>query len=314
MAIFLPTKSSSRAGRFKKKLVDEAFLAEEAPVIEAKMAPFLELYRNDKLHASELVGLYVLTVLAYRFPGGWLGSKRPPLAIAHQMNFPLEKLSFEPNIQKRLASFKTIGEVFAHFALKSTPETVNRALLSWSEGSYGLELMFRIPQPHEVLHQQKQGRRVVTLLTDKKRTQHFILGERDSLSFTMHDLIHADHFYHKNECFKGQLGFYGFLDHCMKENHFESHLTNEKFASEFEYLIADMNAYAIHLFKCLKSALIFFHPEGENFYQEWSQKLTQDTQEIEALDLLNTSSFSSRHDEILLQFLNKWNGLANLTP
>ncbi len=313
MDIFSPTKSSSRAGRFKKKLVDEAFLKDEAPIIEAKMAPFLELFKAGTIQSSELTALYVLMVLSYRSPGGWLGAKRAEMSIPHQMNFPLKNLSFEPNIQKRLAEFNTIGDVFAHFALKSTPETVNRALLSWSAGSYGLELMFRIPSPEEVLHQQKQGRRVVTLLTDKKRTQHFILGERDSLSFSMHDLIHADHFYHNNECYNGQLGFYGLLDHCMKENHFDKHLQNEKFASEFEYLIADMNAYAIHLFKCLKSALVFFHPEGDNFFQNWSKKLTNNPQEIEALASLNSPAFSSQHDEILLQFLNRWNGLATLS-
>jgi hypothetical protein len=100
----------------------------------------------------------------------------------------------------------------------------------------------------------------------------------------------------------------------MQEKYFEQHLVNEKFASEFEYLIADMNAYAVHLFKCLKSALIFHHTEGEIFFQGWTNKITQNNQEQEALTLLNTPSFTFQHDELLLQFLNKWNGLANLAP
>ena len=84
--------------------------------------------------------------------------------------------------------------------------------------------MFRIPRPEEVLNQQKQGRRCVTVILDPEKAKKFILGERDALGFTMHDLIHADHFYHNNQCYQGQLGFYGFLDHCMTQNHFADHL------------------------------------------------------------------------------------------
>jgi hypothetical protein len=304
-----PTKSSSRAGRFKKKLVSEEFLRQEAPVIESQLQPILDDYHQKLLSPAELVGAYIVMVLSYRYPGVWLGAKnKSPLMDQHQLPYPIKNLFtlFEPNIQKRLASYETLGEVFNHFALKSTPLTVNRSLLKWSMGLYGLELMFRIPSPSEVLKQQIRARRCVTVLIDKMKAASYILQERDALSFTMHDLIHADHFYHDNHCFEGQLGFYGFLNHCMEENHFADYLTNPKFMAEFEYLIADMNAYAIHLFKCLKAALIFYHPQKEVGFGQWLEKLKLESHVKEALVHLNTDHYRSNDDITILQYLRKW--------
>lgn len=261
MDSILPTKSSSRAGRFKKKLVSEHALIAEAIPIQAKVAPFLDLFSSGKINQAEFTACYLLVYLSHRFPGAWPGSKRSSIKVA---GLPWRDLpfTFEPNIVKRLTNVDSLFEIFENFALKSTPLAVNRAMIEWSRGNYGLELMFRIPQPHEVLAQQKTGRRCVTTITDS-RISKYILGERDALSFTMHDLIHADHFYYHSGCYEGQLGFYNLLD--KKFSYFD--LTNEAFASEFEYLIADMNAYAIHLMKCLKSAMI--HYFNQDYFNGW---------------------------------------------
>lgn len=261
MDSILPTKSSSRAGRFKKKLVTENELLAEALPIQAKVAPFLDLFSSGKITQADFTACYLLIYLSHRFPGAWLGSKRSSEKAAG-VNWRDLPFNFEPNIVKRLADVDSLFEIFASFALKSTPLAVNRAMVEWSRGTYGLELMFRIPQPAEVLTQQKTGRRCVTTIVDS-RISKYILGERDALSFTMHDLIHADHFYHHNGCYEGQLGFYNLLDKTI--SYFD--LSNEAFASEFEYLIADMNAYAIHLMKCLKSAMI--HYFSVEYFNGW---------------------------------------------
>lgn len=265
MDSILPTKSSSRAGRFKKKLVTENALLAEALPIQAKVAPFLDLFSSGKITQADFTACYLLIYLSHRFPGAWLGSKRAAEKVPG-LSWRDLPFTFEPNIVKRLADVDSLFEIFASFALKSTPLPVNRAMLEWSRGNYGLELMFRIPRPAEVLTQQKTGRRCVTTIVDS-RISKYILGERDALSFTMHDLIHADHFYHHNGCYEGQLGFYNLLDKTI--SYFD--LTNEAFASEFEYLIADMNAYAIHLMKCLKSAMI--HYFSVEYFNGWLMEL-----------------------------------------
>ncbi len=279
MDSILPTKSSSRAGRFKKKLVTENELVLEALPIQAKVAPFLDLYSSGKITAADFTACYLLVFLSHRFPGTWLGSKRVSEKVVG-INWRDLPFTFEPNIKNRLANVDSLLEIFSSFALKSTPLSVNRAITEWSRGHYGLELMFRIPQPHEVLAQQKTGRRCVTTVIDK-RLSTYILGERDALSFTMHDLIHADHFYHHNNCYEGQLGFYNLLDKTI--SYFD--LTNDAFASEFEYLIADMNAYAIHLMKCLKSAMI--HYFSEDYFKGWLLNLNPPT----AMYALNSEAY-----------------------
>jgi hypothetical protein len=288
-------KTSSRAGRFKKKLVSEEALMIEAPAILSKVAPFQELLASTKISESDFTAAYLLLYLSHRFPGAWLGAKREQKKIP---GIPWRSLPFyfEPNIERRLKEVESLQEIFASFALKSTPLTVNRAILEWSKGNYSLELMFRIPRPHEVLDQQKLGRRCVTTVVDQ-RVSKYILGERDSLSFTMHDLIHADHFYYHNECYQGQLGFYGLLDKTI--SYFD--LSNEKFASEFEYVIADMNAYPVHLLKCLKSALI--HYFDETYFRDWLKGLNAPA----AMYALNTTTYSSQDmDREILSWLDSF--------
>lgn len=289
MTIDSHTKSSSRAGRFKKKLVTLDALTLEAPVMLAKVAPLQNL-----LTGADFVAAYIVMYLSHRYPGSWLGSKKDTKKLS---GIPWRELpfTFEPNITKRLENIHSLNEIFANFALKSTPETVNRAVLEWGTGKYGLELMFRIPSPSEVLNQQKVGRRCVTAIADK-RMSTYILGERDALSFIMHDLIHADHFYYHNECFIGQLGFYGLLDKTI--SYFD--LTNEKFAGEFEYLIADMNAYPIHLLKCLKSAMV--HYFNEDYYLNWLKPLNAPL----GMTLLNTKEYSGEMDAEILSWLDQY--------
>lgn len=277
----------------------------EGPLLEAKMAPFLDSYRAREISDYELTAIFILTSLSLRYPGSWLGAKCPSHNIEHNLTMKFPDLNLEPNIRRRLEEVENLGELFSNFALKSTPKTVNRALLQWSNGSYPLELMFRIPTPSEVLSQQKMGRRCLTVLTDSPKTTQFILGERDYLSFTMHDLIHADHFYFHPHSYQGQLGFYGLLDYGIKEAHFDLFLKNKNFKDEFEYLISDMNAYAIHLLKCLKAAILHYYSEGD-FY-EWIYKLNPEKEVTNALVELNTHSYYPlKQDEILLKWLEKW--------
>jgi hypothetical protein len=305
----LPIKSSARSGRFKKILVPEETLLEESSVIHERITPVLKAFEQGELTAAEFCSLYVMLVLSYRYPGTWAGAKlSSPLTPRHHLRASLDWLRpyLEPNIKRRLENFSTIGEVLGQFAFRSTPLSVNRSLLEWSNGVYGLELMFKIPGPWEVLNQQKLGQRCVSIILDQQRASRLILGERDALGFTMHDLIHADHFYHNNSCYQGQLGLYGFLYFCMREGHFQELKDNHGFQKEFEYLIADMNAYAIHLLKCLKSAIIYYHPLKEEFFNKWTTTLKLPTDVGIALASLNTKHYTTDQDEILLEYLLSW--------
>jgi len=120
-------KPSSRAGRFKKRLVQESQLIAEAPLIEAKLAPVLKLYRQNEISSSELTAYGIILTLSTRLPTGWLGSPCPKLGIKspHKLHAPWDIMTFGPQIQKRLEKFHSVGDIFENFALRSTPQTAH---------------------------------------------------------------------------------------------------------------------------------------------------------------------------------------------
>ncbi len=297
-------KSSSRAGRFKKKLVSADQLLTEASVIEERLAPIKTWLEQKNISEAEFTALSLVNTLAYRFPKTWLGAKSFS-GLNPSMPFPLQDLpwTFEENIQHRLRDVGNLGELFSNFALRSTPLAVNRALLKWAEGHYALKLYFRILSPLEVLKLQREGERCVTVLTKKAELERFVLGERDHLSFTMHDLIHADHFYHENKFTQGQIGFYNLLARSIEAGHFDELLPNKEFAAELDYLISDMNAYPIHLLKCLKAAIE--HYQSQSKFDEWTERLGASPEVALALRVLNTKDYQAEvSDPKLLDFLD----------
>lgn len=293
-------KPSSRSGRFKKKLISLDSLQVEVPKFLNLFHKSLELFNQKQISEAELCAHYIIISLSLRYPGTWPGASNITHNIKHQLTNPIPAhIPLEPNVQKRLEGM-CIGDLFNKFALKSTPPKVNRALLNFSTNKYPLELMFKIPTPREVLDQQKNGRRCLTLITKEKQMKDYILGERDYLGFCLHDLLHADHFYHSNLSYQGQLGLYKLLAFEMDKGVFDNLLENEKFEAEFEYIIADMNAYPIHLLKCLKSAII--HYGSKDFFDNWVKNFPV----ANHLQRLNQETYEPREeDSILLAWLNE---------
>jgi hypothetical protein len=295
MIEILPNRSPLRAGRFKKKLVSESELKLEAKPVLEEFFSLHSLLIDSKITDAEFTASYILIYLNYRFPHKWLGAYKEGERVSGT-NWRKIPFKFHPHILKRLERVESIQEIFSNFALKSTPSSVNRTIVEWSRGNYRPVLMFTIPKPPEVLMQQKAGRRCVTCIIDE-RISSYILGERDALSFLMHDLIHADHFFFQNESYHGQLGFYGLLSKTY--NYFK--LNHPKFSDEFEYIMADMNAYAIHLLKCLKSAMVYYF--DESYFEKWCTQLNPP----KALSLLNTREYlPSVMDQELLSWLSQF--------
>lgn len=296
-------KPSSRSGRFKKKLITHQQLQQEVPQFLALFEQSLSLFREDLITAPELCAHYLFTGLSIRYPGAWPGAQQTGEDIPHQLHYEFpQHIPLEPNVRKRIAGL-SMGDILNQFAFKSTPKSINRSLLHFSQGTYPLQLMFKIPTPREVLLQQKQGRRCLTLITKEKQMKEYILGERDYLGFCLHDLIHADHFYRSSMSYQGQLGLYNLLWQEMEKGIFNELLANKEFEDEFEYIIADMNAYPIHLLKCLKSAMVFYGSDED--FNRWSSQFAVKKN----LMRLNSKDYCPlNEDHLLLEWLNSYLG------
>ncbi len=78
-------------------------------------------------------------------------------------------------------------------------------------------------------------------------------------------------------------------------------MENSDFAREFDYLISDMNAYPVHLMKCLKSAMIHY---GHSDFEKWIQLMKFDERISEALFDLNSEKYRPEiQDQEILNYL-----------
>ena len=307
MNIHESKKLSSRSGRFKKKLVTADKLKEEATSHLLKIPHFIIPLESGKMKDVEFVACYILLYLSSRYPHTWLGSYQPletkPNHLLEEIKWDSLPFQFESNIQKRLKKYQTksVLEIIECFNLKSTPEVVRLTLIKWASENYQLNLMFHVPSPMEVLRLQQYGRRCVTTLVDE-RMASFVLGERDALSFTLHDLIHAHHFFKNTEFLEGQVGFYRMLLSSFED----FPLDHSGFYQEFEYLMSDMNAYPIHLLKCLESAMSFYF--DKNYFLNWTKKINAPYE----FGLLNTSHYQEGlMDHVLLDWLKGFPEVEN---
>ena len=117
------------------------------------------------------------------------------------------------------------------------------AFWGWAFADWKLLLIDYIPSVKEMLEVQKEGKRYVSLLFPKYELSKEI-GERNIVSFFIHDMIHADHFFSNSEMYHGQVSFYQELSQ-VHVKHGES--LNSKWQDDWNYLISDMNGHPTYL-------------------------------------------------------------------
>lgn len=276
-----------RSQGYKKKMVDEKWLIEEARFLR----PYFERFENQ-LSGADLLAAIIIAYLNYRYPKNWLQSQQQSPSISFGPPLKDLGLKLSPNILKRISPQDSIGSVISSFTFMATPLAVNHALQKYALKQYPLILMKNIPSPKEVLLQQAQGKRCVTYFTNEGQMNHLVLGERDPLSFLMHDLIHADHFFHESNIKQGQIGFYRQVLNLLEKGSLNSVYQEDR----FEYLISDMNAYCVHLWKGLKSIAL-------EHFDDILDYLEADLETKDVLRRLNTPAFQEPEDTLRLE---KW--------
>src|SRR6185312_474431 len=141
---------------------------------------------------------------------------------------------------------------------RGLPLSVNRALLSWHVRLFPLHLCEHTPSTEEILAWQIKGERCVSCVTDEKDLSSYILGERDPLSFVLHDLIHADHFFRDPLMAQVQVGFSRLMFELSQLPVVQTLRQEDPiFCREFDYGATDMNSHGSHLLKYLKAVFIF---------------------------------------------------------
>ncbi len=198
--------------------------------ITEKMTPFWKKWDEGLISSAELTAHFIEESIQFIQPSNWASRRRNP-SLAGQ----------RPCLQ---------------FGFRGIPESAHQSLEAWLFQKYPLVLFVEVPDVQTVLKLQSEGKRCVSVIRDPQLINHYILGERDAFSFTIHDLIHADHFFSDPRQMYIQIGFSRFMKVLAETSMIQQALhSNLRFNEQFEYAASDMNSHGAHLCKYLKAIL-----------------------------------------------------------
>lgn len=274
--------SRIRPGAYKKSLVSEEQCSTWSRDFSLRFKEALSQTNVASLSEAEFASLYVQVGLMTLRPLDWRGG-------AHN--------GFDHTLT--ISSFINL---YLNHSLRSIPISVNRSLYYWFTEKYPLKLYLEVPTSLEVLKMQTLGYRCVSCITDESLTQKYILEERDALSFALHDLIHADHFFKHPDWKNAQIGFSRWMLELYEDQSFNQWLCNDPvFAKDFFYGSSDMNSHPAHMMKYFKyimaAALL-----RKNNHPQTSSLSKNEQQELEHW-IRKTSAIGGFNDDFLQNFL-----------
>lgn len=257
--------------------------------------------------------LFTLTLCCLRRPHDWYaGRLTPPRqtdSTPDDFKFSLFHLFRELEIlwPNKLDPKISVLDFLSTVKIKPIPEAAMSGLFHFFTGDYQLEVLSYEPNPTEVLYYQIQNKRILTFDDDTTTWIDKKYGERDVLSFILHDLIHAEHFLGDSQKRQSQIGFYKFTKLILDNNLVDEFLLSAEFNNQFCYLISDMNSHIIHLLKTLR-AIIDQHNsfQNETVWHQITQLLPSQNANAQtlrdALNRINTPLFSISDAETLLDY------------
>jgi hypothetical protein len=268
---------------------------------------------TQNLSPQHEVILFTLSLCCLRRPNDWYAGQIFPSRQTHSapvdFQFSLFQLFRELGIlwPTKLDPKISILDFLATVKIKPVPEAAMSGLFHFFTGDYQLEVLNYEPSPNEVLEYQIQNKRILTFDNDATTWVHKKYGERDVLSFILHDLIHAEHFLGDSQKRQSQIGFYKFTKLILDNNLVDQFLLSAEFNKQFCYLISDMNSHIIHLLKTLRAVIDQHSPTPKD--SVWPQitllltsKNTNAQTLRDALNRINTPLFSISDAEALLHF------------
>jgi len=290
----------NRNGSYKKLLLTSETLESRRPYLALALTEMKGL----ELSEADFTTLYILLYLRLRSPKNWLQRQQVSGSVPAKKLLEIIPASFElTDWEKEKLKDVTGAQLFSDFTLKGIPQSVNRAMVNWYEGKWKIKMLDYIPSSRELLRLQVKNTRCITVMTEKENCAKIVLGTRDPLSFVLHDLMHADQFFSQDVSLKGQLGFYSLINSIYDKEETKTLLKKDSdFKKEFEYVASDMNAYVIHLFKCLKSSIARTDESYFDKLQLWWQ---MSEEEKRSSQKLNTPDFNSEDEMVLKSFFER---------
>jgi hypothetical protein len=323
-----------RSGRFRHRLLDDSFLKDQSAQAFKSLRPFFMRWKTGDLGDAEMAAVYVTVFSFLRRPQDFLGGTHNEFAVAQTLAAPPVALSCQSFIEilratlpdslagckslKRFENAQNFLPFLCLHTLRSVPISVMRSLSSWHNKTYPLTLWTTIPSPEEVLQLQVGGQRCVSMFMQESEFPQLAQDGRDVFGFLIHDLIHADHFFHDPENAQAQIQFSRKLQLLWQETFIQERLqADPEFKDEFFYLMSDMNSVPLHLFKTLKAQLLahtkrlantaitaplpdHLEPHFRALFEQAIQPWKFSSQGLEAAHRLNSLRYIHPEDSYLL--------------
>lgn len=266
------------------------------------------------LRLIEQVTVWVMACTGLRRPDSWFSGfqelKTPFHGTSSQNEFLISDLFKKINLTwpSKLETQIDLQTFCRTVRLSPLPQAAQNALYQFYMGQYPLEILCYEPEPLELLQLQIQGKRILTFNPDFSQWPYQKYGERDPLSFWLHDLIHAEHFFSDPQNRLGQIGVYRLLHEILSHKILDPILSNNEFNKSFSYLMSDMNAHPLHLIKTLRAYLkIHSGSDSERLWQAMIElpSLVNHPEIQRALSQINLPTFTVNDAVLLTHFFNQ---------
>lgn len=267
----------------KSNMVD---LGSEAPLIHSLLLPYVDMFQEKTISEADLIAVFILIYMIHRRPRKWCSgfAKIPisglelsydisPIRIC-QLTESVRELMNISYLSKKLKVDESVVleqyrvvDIFNHLTFSgikhNTDNYINHFVVKFYLRQRPVCLLHYIPTPIEVLTQQANGERVITMfLTIEELSRshvsklRYMTGNqehaRDPFEFLLHDIRHMEHFI-SPEIYYEQVGFF---DAMLRINpssvkfYFLNVLGYPKALwYELEYVLSDMNCYSTHLLR-----------------------------------------------------------------
>ncbi len=258
------------------------------------------------LSQKNSVIIWTIALCCLRRKHDWFAGLRKNARTCHTQNknnpldFSIYALFKDLNISwpQKLDRLITFESFISNIKIKAVPESAISGLFHFYTDDYNLSVLNYEPKPFEILKYQLSNQRVLTFENDYTQWPEKKYGERDVLSFLLHDFIHAEHFFSDPIKRDGQLNFYFFIEKILCHKILDQLLLNTQFLKQFSYLISDMNSHVLHLIKTLK-AIIDEQNDSDDCWFKIGQMSTSD-ELTAALGRINSVAFSDADTNVVL--------------
>ena len=247
----------------------------EAPKLSPKLELLKELHGSGVVSSPDVCFCYILLTLGLRygerFLTGWRRAQKdscdipeePPHFSASICDGRVESLLGTDVLNDRcldklglVRETATLRDFACRARLHRIPDSVSICLEQFYAGRRPLRLIYRIPEPQDLLTMQADGVRCVSVLTSLRLLSQ-VYGHRDCLDMLLHDFAHMEKFVEAGRYWQ-QVGFFEFLQSSVSPRHFRHWRSSygRRWELSWFYISSDMNAVANHMILTLKAQLM----------------------------------------------------------